>query len=156
MRGSASAAVGVSSRISGLRPRRSIASPSNTAQSARYRPGGFSVSQATNLSSSSAISSARQSSHASTSVMEQGYCGRARRWSQLPALQVRIRGRLVLMDRIDRQILAELQEDGRLSITELVGKVGLSLSPCHRRVRELERSDVITGYRAVVNRESVG
>jgi DNA-binding Lrp family transcriptional regulator len=60
------------------------------------------------------------------------------------------------MDRIDRQILAELQENGRLSITELAGKVGLSLSPCHRRVRELERSDVITGYRAVVNRESVG
>ena len=60
------------------------------------------------------------------------------------------------MDRIDRQILAELQKDGRLSITELAGKVGLSLSPCHRRVRELERSDVITGYRAVVNRESVG
>lgn len=60
------------------------------------------------------------------------------------------------MDRIDRQILAELQQDGRLTITELAGKVGLSLSPCHRRVRELERSGVITGYRAVVDRESVG
>jgi DNA-binding Lrp family transcriptional regulator len=60
------------------------------------------------------------------------------------------------MDRIDRQILAELQHDGRLTITELAGKVGLSLSPCHRRVRELERSGVITGYRAVVDRESVG
>jgi DNA-binding Lrp family transcriptional regulator len=60
------------------------------------------------------------------------------------------------MDRIDRQILAELQKDGRLTITELAGKVGLSLSPCHRRVRELERSGVITGYRAVVDRESVG
>jgi DNA-binding Lrp family transcriptional regulator len=60
------------------------------------------------------------------------------------------------MDRIDRQILAELQENGRLTITELAGKVGLSLSPCHRRVRELERGGVITGYRAVVDRESVG
>lgn len=60
------------------------------------------------------------------------------------------------MDRIDRQILAQLQEDGRLTLTELAGKVGLSLSPCHRRVRELERSGVITGYRAVVDRESVG
>ena len=60
------------------------------------------------------------------------------------------------MDRIDRQILAKLQENGRLTITELAGKVGLSLSPCHRRVRELERSGVITGYRAVVDRESVG
>lgn len=60
------------------------------------------------------------------------------------------------MDRIDRQILAELQEDGRLTVTELAGKVGLSLSPCHRRLRELERSGVITGYRAVVDPESVG
>jgi DNA-binding Lrp family transcriptional regulator len=60
------------------------------------------------------------------------------------------------MDRIDRQILAELQGNGRLTITELAAKVGLSLSPCHRRVRELERSGVITGYRAVVDRESVG
>lgn len=60
------------------------------------------------------------------------------------------------MDRIDRQILAQLQENGRLTITELAGKIGLSLSPCHRRVRELERSGVITGYRAVVDRESVG
>jgi len=60
------------------------------------------------------------------------------------------------MDGIDRQILAELQENGRLTITELAAKVRLSLSPCHRRVRELERSGVITGYRAVVDRESVG
>lgn len=60
------------------------------------------------------------------------------------------------MDRIDRQILAELQEDGRLTVTELAGKVGLSLSPCHRRLRELERRGVITGYRAVVDPESVG
>lgn len=60
------------------------------------------------------------------------------------------------MDRIDRQILAELQTDGRLTITELAGKVGLSLSPCHRRLRELERSGVIRGYRAVVDPESVG
>lgn len=60
------------------------------------------------------------------------------------------------MDRIDRQILAELQDDGRLTVTELAGKVGLSLSPCHRRLRELERSGVISGYRAVVDPESVG
>lgn len=60
------------------------------------------------------------------------------------------------MDRIDRQILAELQKDGRLTITELAGKVGLSLSPCHRRLRELERNGAISGYRAVVDPESVG
>ncbi len=60
------------------------------------------------------------------------------------------------MDQIDRQILAELQRDGRLTVTELASKIGLSLSPCHRRLRELERRGVITGYRAVVDPESVG
>jgi DNA-binding Lrp family transcriptional regulator len=62
----------------------------------------------------------------------------------------------MFVDRIDRQILAELQKDGRLSITELAGKVGLSLSPCHRRLRELERRGVITGYHAVIDPEKVG
>lgn len=52
------------------------------------------------------------------------------------------------MDSIDRKILAELQADGRLSLTELAERVNLSLSPCHRRVRALEQSGAITGYRA--------
>ena len=52
------------------------------------------------------------------------------------------------MDSIDRKILAELQSDGRLSLTELAERVNLSLSPCHRRVRALEQSGAITGYRA--------
>lgn len=60
------------------------------------------------------------------------------------------------MDVIDQKILAELQRDGRLTITELAGMVGLSVSPCHRRLRELERSGVIRGYRAVVDAEAVG
>ncbi len=60
------------------------------------------------------------------------------------------------MDAIDRKILAELQADGRLTVTELAAKIGLSLSPCHRRLRELERSGVITGYRALVDPVSVG
>lgn len=60
------------------------------------------------------------------------------------------------MDAIDRKILAELQVDGRLTITELAAKVGLSLSPCHRRLRELERGGVITGYRAILDPESIG
>jgi DNA-binding Lrp family transcriptional regulator len=60
------------------------------------------------------------------------------------------------MDAIDRKILAELQLDGRLSITDLAAKVGLSLSPCHRRLRELERDRVITGYRASIDPEAVG
>ncbi len=54
------------------------------------------------------------------------------------------------MDRIDRKILAELHMDGRLSLTELAERVGLSLSPCHRRVRALEEAGVILGYRAVL------
>ncbi|MDJ1134706.1 Lrp/AsnC family transcriptional regulator [Streptomyces iconiensis] len=60
------------------------------------------------------------------------------------------------MDDMDRQILAELQQDGRLTVTELAGRVGLSLSPCHRRLRELERSGAIRGYRAVVDTDAVG
>lgn len=60
------------------------------------------------------------------------------------------------MDSIDRKILAELQMDGRLTITELASRVGLSVSPCHRRLRELERSGTISGYRAVVDAEAVG
>ncbi|MBO8190575.1 Lrp/AsnC family transcriptional regulator [Streptomyces oryzae] len=60
------------------------------------------------------------------------------------------------MDDLDRQILAELQNDGRLTVTELAARVGLSLSPCHRRLRELERSGAIRGYRAVVDADAVG
>lgn len=60
------------------------------------------------------------------------------------------------MDRIDQKILAELQADGRLSITELADRVGLSLSPCHRRVRALEESGVIVGYRAQLAPAALG
>src|SRR6266566_1020642 len=55
------------------------------------------------------------------------------------------------MDEIDRAILAQLQEDGRLSNVELAERVGLSPSPCLRRVRALEAAGVITGYRAVLD-----
>lgn len=60
------------------------------------------------------------------------------------------------MDRIDRKILAELQRDGRLSVTELAERVGLSLSPCHRRVRVLEESGVLLGYRAQLDPAALG
>ncbi|MFJ4246612.1 AsnC family transcriptional regulator [Pseudomonas sp. DTU12.3] len=60
------------------------------------------------------------------------------------------------MDRIDRNILAELQKDGRLSVTELAERVGLSLSPCHRRVRALEDSGVLLGYRAQLDPVALG
>lgn len=60
------------------------------------------------------------------------------------------------MDKIDRQILAELQKDGRLTVTDLAARVRLSLSPCHRRLRELERSGAIRGYRALVDPGALG
>jgi DNA-binding Lrp family transcriptional regulator len=60
------------------------------------------------------------------------------------------------MDSIDRKIIAELQQDGRLTITELAARVGLSVSPCHRRLRELERNGTISGYRAVIDAAAVG
>jgi DNA-binding Lrp family transcriptional regulator len=68
----------------------------------------------------------------------------------------RFGGRFHLIDAIDEQILAELQSDGRLTVTELAGRVGLSVSPCHRRMRELERAGVITGYRALVDPGAIG
>jgi DNA-binding Lrp family transcriptional regulator len=60
------------------------------------------------------------------------------------------------VDVVDRKILAELQNDGRLTITDLAARVGLSISPCHRRLRELERTGVIRGYRAIVDPKAVG
>ncbi|WNG25230.1 Lrp/AsnC family transcriptional regulator [Cystobacter fuscus] len=60
------------------------------------------------------------------------------------------------MDDMDRKILAQLQKDGRLSITELAARVHLSVSPCHRRVRALERSGAIRGYLALIDPAAVG
>ena len=60
------------------------------------------------------------------------------------------------VDRVDRQILAELQQDGRLTLTELAERVGLSLSPCHRRLRALERSGAISGYHAHLDANALG
>jgi Lrp/AsnC family leucine-responsive transcriptional regulator len=60
------------------------------------------------------------------------------------------------LDTIDLKILDELQVDGRLSITELGERVGLSTSPCSQRVRRLERMGVISGYHAKLNAEAVG
>lgn len=60
------------------------------------------------------------------------------------------------MDGVDRKILAVLQEEGRLTLTELASRVRLSVSPCHRRLRELERNGAIRGYRAVVDPVALG
>ncbi len=53
-------------------------------------------------------------------------------------------------------MLAELQAAGRLTITELAQRVALSVAPCHRRLRELERTGAIRGYRAVIDPAAVG
>lgn len=60
------------------------------------------------------------------------------------------------LDGIDRKILRALQSDGKISIGELAEKVGLSPSPCARRVRLLEKNGVIKGYAAVVDQKLVG
>lgn len=60
------------------------------------------------------------------------------------------------MDDVDRKILAELQRDGRLTLTELAERVRLSVSPCHRRLRALERSGAISGYHARLDAGALG
>ncbi len=62
----------------------------------------------------------------------------------------------ISLDAVDVRILEELQADGRLSNVALADKVGLSPSPCLRRVKRLEEAGVIAGYRAVIDRERVG
>jgi Lrp/AsnC family leucine-responsive transcriptional regulator len=60
------------------------------------------------------------------------------------------------LDAIDLMILRELQDDGRLSIVDLAQRVGLSPSPCLRRVRHLEERGVIAGYRALLDPQAIG
>ncbi|WP_455948495.1 Lrp/AsnC family transcriptional regulator [Lelliottia jeotgali] len=60
------------------------------------------------------------------------------------------------MDITDQRILAELQKDGRLTVTDLAERIGLSVSPCHRRVRALEQSGAIRGYRAELDPAALG
>ena len=60
------------------------------------------------------------------------------------------------LDRIDRRILDILQREGRIAITELAQRVGLSASPCSERVKRMERAGVITGYHARVAPEALG
>jgi Lrp/AsnC family transcriptional regulator, leucine-responsive regulatory protein len=62
----------------------------------------------------------------------------------------------VEIDRYDRQILALLQEDGRISNQDLAERIGLSPSPCLRRVRALEEAGFLVGYRALVDPKALG
>ncbi len=60
------------------------------------------------------------------------------------------------IDRYDRQILELLQENAQLSNQDLAERIGLSPSPCLRRVRALEQSGLITGYRALLDARKLG
>lgn len=61
-----------------------------------------------------------------------------------------------MIDDIDRKILRLLQDDGRKTVTALAAEVGLTVAPCHRRLRDLEQAGVISGYRAVLDAPKVG
>ena len=60
------------------------------------------------------------------------------------------------LDAIDRRLLMALQENGRLTATELAERVGLTTSPCLRRLRLLEEAGIIRGYTAVIDQNKVG
>ena len=60
------------------------------------------------------------------------------------------------LDRIDRQILTLVQADASLPIQQIADKVGLSVNPCWRRIRQMEAEGVIQGRVALVNPEKVG
>lgn len=60
------------------------------------------------------------------------------------------------LDAIDRKILAALQADCHITVQELAAKVGLSASPCHRRIKMLEDRGVISRYVALVDQKAIG
>ena len=60
------------------------------------------------------------------------------------------------LDRYDRSILEVLQQEGRISNQDLADRIGLSPSPCLRRVKALEEGGVVTGYRALVSARALG
>jgi Lrp/AsnC family transcriptional regulator, leucine-responsive regulatory protein len=60
------------------------------------------------------------------------------------------------LDRYDQQILEILQTEGRIANQDLADRIGLSPSPCLRRVRTLEESGLITGYRALLDAKKLG
>jgi len=60
------------------------------------------------------------------------------------------------IDAVNLKILSVLERDGRISNIDLASRVGLSASACLRRVQDLERSGVIKGYRAVIDRSAIG
>ena len=63
---------------------------------------------------------------------------------------------MITLDDTDRKILSLLQTDSRLTLQEIADKIGLSASPCHRRIRRLEQEGVIVRYSAMVDQRAVG
>ena len=63
---------------------------------------------------------------------------------------------MIELDALDRKILALLQGDCRLTLGDVAEKVGLSVSPCHRRIKRMEESGVILRYAAMVDQRKVG
>jgi Lrp/AsnC family leucine-responsive transcriptional regulator len=62
----------------------------------------------------------------------------------------------ITLDETDRKILSLLQADCRLTLTEVAEKVGLSVSPCHRRIKRMEENGVVLRYAALVDPRAVG
>ena len=62
----------------------------------------------------------------------------------------------IKLDSVDRKILHDLQDDGRMTNVDLATRAGISASPCLRRVRALEESGVIRGYHADIDGEALG
>lgn len=60
------------------------------------------------------------------------------------------------LDKIDRHILSDLQADGRMTNVDLAKRAGISAPPCLRRVRALEKADIIRGYHADIAPEALG
>ena len=60
------------------------------------------------------------------------------------------------LDRADLQIIKELQENARMTVTELASRVGLSKTPCQLRIRRLEEQGYITGYTILVDQNKLG
>lgn len=63
---------------------------------------------------------------------------------------------MIELDKIDRKILAILQREARISMTELATRIGLSATPVSERVKRMERERVITGYHAHLNQQLLG
>jgi Lrp/AsnC family leucine-responsive transcriptional regulator len=63
---------------------------------------------------------------------------------------------MIALDQIDRNILSLLQADCRLTLNEIADRVGLSVSPCHRRIKRMEENGVVLRYAAMVDQRAVG